>query len=250
MREILGHGRDHHEHARTALPAAEPPALVGARARRPARGLRAHAAPRRRAAARARLRHRVDPRHRRRLPARGRHRPAAAPAHRRRGRRDRGRPALAGDGRPARRRAHHAQRAREDRAGAAARAASPHRRARLARDGRRRRAMRAGARRPRSTPSCSACSPWAAATPSGCGSGTRMPRASHVALDRAAPARAGRPALVPARLGPRPRGLAHVPARPHRRRVPDARALRAAGDDRRGRARARAARAAMAIAGA
>ena len=74
LRRYLGHGRDHLENARTPLPAAEPPALVGARARRSARRQRAHAAPRRRAPARARLRHRVDARQRRRLPARGGHR--------------------------------------------------------------------------------------------------------------------------------------------------------------------------------
>ena len=157
-------------------------------------------------------------------------------------------PALAGDGRAARRRAHDAQRPRQDRAGAAARAAPPHRRAAVARDGRRRRARRRRAgRRPRSTPNCSACSRSAAATPSGCGSATRMPRASHPSrVDRALPARAGRPALVPARVGPAARRLAHVPARPHQRRVPDAGAVRAAADDRRGGARARGDRAALA----
>ena len=210
---------------------------------------RAHAAPRRRAPARARLRHRVACAA---APAATGSRPAPALP-----------PLLLTDDEgvaiavglrsqatagAARRRAHDAQRPREDRAGAAARAAPPHRRAAVARHGRRRRARSPpAARRPRSTPSCSACSPSPAATPSGCASATRMPRARP-------PSRV----VEPYRLVPvarrwyllawdrAARGLAHVPARPHQRRVPDARALRAAADERRGGAGARRDRAALA----
>ena len=66
----------------------------GARALRPARGQRPHAAPRRRPAARARLHRRRGPRRRRRLPAAGRRLAAAAAARGRGGGRDRGRAAV------------------------------------------------------------------------------------------------------------------------------------------------------------
>ncbi len=247
LRRYLGHGRHHHEDPRTPLTPAEPPALVGARTRRSPRRERAHAAPRRRAPARARVRHRVDARQRRRVPARGGHRPAAAPAHRRRGGRHRGRTALAGDRRPARRRAHHAQRPRQDRAGAAARAAPAHRRAGLACDGRRGRARRrrppgARGRRRAARPARPRLPRLRAAAVQLHGCRGRV----LVARRRALPARARRPPLVPPRLGPPARGLAHVPARPHQRRLPDASALRAATDERRGGAGARRDRAALA----
>ena len=187
------------------------------------------------------LRHRVDARQRRRLPARGGHRAAAAAAHRRRGGRHRGRPALAGDGR-------------------ACAAPSTPRSARSPRSSRCCRPRCAGAStRWRRTPRSASGARDAAGRPApevdtellgllalACRDSERL-RFSYtdaageslVARRRALPARARRPPLVPARVGPAARGLAHVPARPHQRRVPDARALRAATDDRRGGARAR-----------
>ena len=56
---------------------------------------------------------------------------------------------------------------------------------------------------------------------------------------RAARARELRPALVPRRLGPRPRGLAHVPRRPARRPASIGRSLHAAQAAREGRCRVR-----------
>ena len=57
-------------------------------------------------------------------------------------------------------------------------------------------------------------SPPPAATTSSCASTTRARRRGRRAPGRAAPAGLHRSPLVPAGLGPRPRGLAHVPGRP------------------------------------
>ena len=208
---------------------------------------RPHAAARRRAAARARLRHRVDARGSRaatgsrpapgcrrcsspttrasRSPsgcARRRRRGCAAPSTRRSARSPRSsrccRPPCAAA----------STRCSRTRPSASARAQATGRR----RPSRHRTARAARARLPRLR---------AAALPvHGC-RGRVHPRASS--------SRTGScpwPALVPARLGPRARRLAHVPPRPHQRRLPDAGALRAAADDRRGRPPARRGRTALA----
>ena len=114
--------RDHLEPpADAALAAAGPARLAGRRARRPARGLRAHDPPRRRAPARARLSGRVADRPGGRLPAAAGHGDAAAAARRRRGDRDRGRAAHRGARVGDRHRGDLGARARQARAGAARR---------------------------------------------------------------------------------------------------------------------------------
>ena len=140
---------------------------------------------------------------------------AAAAARRGRGDRDRGRAAhgraRVGD----RHRGDLGARARQARAGAAG-APAPARRGARRGDG------RAGRRRPDRRPAApDARSPPPAATPSACASRYRSRDGTgHPPRGRAARARQPRPALVPRRLGPRPRRLAHVPRRPARPAAP------------------------------
>ena len=183
-RRISAHGRHEHPHAAPALPAAEPAVLGRRRARRPARGLGAHPAPRRRPAARARLPGGGAARRRRRLPARARGRrcrrwsstttrrsrwpSGLQAAAQTRGRRDGGGLGAGAD---------------QGRAGAAGPAAPP--------GGRAARGDRAGglaAARRASTPRCSPPSRRPAGTPSGCGSPTPPPAEPHRAARRAASA--------------------------------------------------------------
>ena len=196
---------------------------AGSGARRSARGGPADDPPRHRQAALARLSDRVRPRGGRGLPPRLRRPAAAAPARGRRGRRRRRRLAHRGGGVDRRHRGDLGTRAGQARAGAPEPPAPPGARARRCHlgastfEGPRIDADLlsgvAGACRDQHTPALRLC-----------GQG----RARQPARHRSDRARAQRPALVPGRLRPRPRGLAHVSPGSDSRPRPSGRARTAA----------------------
>ena len=150
---------------------------------------------------------------RRRLPSRRRRLAATAAARRGGGRRCRGGTPHCRERHRHRHRGDRAARAREARGGAPAGVASPCHR------GERRRCRTRASARP-STPGSSRSWPPRSATANGCASAI----ASHAGTvdpppRRASSARPHRAPLVSRRLGRGPRGLAHVPRRPHRARA-------------------------------
>ncbi len=208
IRDHRNRERDLQPPARAALPAAGAARLGGRRARRAPRRVAPDRPPRRRAPAGARLSGRLAHRPGRRLPPRRRGGDAAPAARRRGGDRDRRRPADRGARLGRRDRGDLAAGAGEARAGAAGPAAPP-------RPG----AGRGQRRRPRGRADGRPAEPQPARR--------RVPRRGARAVrlpgprgrrdpprGRAALAGQPRPPLVPARLGPPARGLAHVPGRP------------------------------------